>query len=132
MTGSLKTMVFGSLSQNASKLHRLFVETYANKYSTHDIFLELPISKIYDTVIKRSGQECDPVIYKRSKRLFLDVYDRTLGVAYEVQGNQHSTLMHKGGYNYSIFLNDRMKRSLLKDLDIRLVYINDASQFGVI
>lgn len=118
-------MIFGDIRDNVSKLHKQFVEEYSNKYKTHDLFLEYYLYKIYDYICKKDKLIKDESLYQRSKKLHFDLYDRTINAAFEIQGKQHSTLTYKGGFDYTIFLNDRMKRVICKELNITLHYIKN-------
>jgi len=117
-------MVIGTVRDNVSKTHFDFVNKYICENKSHRIHLEVSYGNIMRIWSKRSKVGLDPVVLKRADRLFADMYDESVHIIFEIQGQQHFTLIHKGGYNYAIRLNDRNKRSIAKEINAKLTELN--------
>jgi hypothetical protein len=117
-------MIIYFSNKNVSSFQAEVIELLNKKYPTHRIFIEVPIQFIL------GGIEHD--LKKRVSRFHIDIYDTTNQIAYEVQGSQHdkyNKFFHGNINNYETSkINDSLKKRVLEDIGIELVYINSIKE----
>ena len=109
--------------ENASSTHKQFYEILKSVNPTHNLYCEYPCIKLLE-----QSKEMDAWFLKpRIQDLSIDIYDSTMYIAFEIQGQQHDKYIKffhgdEGGLDRQRD-NDRYKKILCNILGIKLVYI---------
>lgn len=134
----MKTKRFNrKIPENVSNIHRRFFKYWSSLYPSNQLFCEYPCYKLCEKYCKKQGYshlECKKTMtYQRVNRLHIDIYDSTLKLAFEIQGEQHTKFIEFFHGDMSGLdrqkSNDRWKKYLCDLLDISIIYINDKTNF---
>lgn len=119
--------------ENASKGHINVYNLIRELYPFHDVYQEYPYDRILKGYYKRNNVDAalqDKLLIKSISRLFADIYDATLGLVIEVQGEHHfrpvawdgDYLQAQRAYETRLRL-DKTKRRVCVEAEILLIEI---------
>ncbi len=103
-----------------SKLHSQVIDLLEETFPNHKFFYECS----YERFVKGSK---DPFILSIAKRLYADIYDNTIGIVYEIQGEQHYRPVEFFGGSDGFHgqkRRDNWKRQVLMESNIDLIEIH--------
>jgi hypothetical protein len=120
---------------NSSKGHRKLLSLLTIIFPFHQIYQEYLYKNILQKAYKDHGVDSaywDSRLLSAGSRLHADIYDATIGVIFELQGQHHYSpiIRERGQSERDISLgfaaqqrNDKLKRSIANEAQVKLIEI---------